>query len=166
MKNLPTRAALAAALLCGATAAQAGSFEDPGAIDGRVAAFLGVDPGQAGTAFVPVDRRLRLSTCNAPLSLGWYGARRESVLVQCPQAGGWKLYVRVLGASTGPAAMPVVMRGDSVTVTLAGPGFSVSQSGEALEQGAVGQWVRVRVGKGDEMRAQVLRPGAVGLDLP
>ncbi|MDD3800077.1 MAG: flagella basal body P-ring formation protein FlgA [Novosphingobium sp.] len=160
-----SHAALALAACC-ATPAYAQGFEDPAAIDRQVASFLGVDPMQAGGAFVPVDRRLRLNACAAPLDLSWYGTRRDSVLVQCPQRGGWKIYVRVLGASAGPVAAPAVERGDAVTVTLRGPGFSVSQSAEALEGGAVGEWIRVRVGKTGEMQAQVLRPGAVGMDLP
>jgi len=115
---------------------------------------------------IPVDRRLRLAACASPLDMAWQGARRDTVLVRCPQAGGWKLYVRMLASGATQAAAPVIMRGDAVTVTLRGPGFSVSQSGEAMDGGAVGEWVRVRVGKDSEMRAQVLRPGTVGMNLP
>ncbi len=157
--------ALAALAAC-ATTAHAQSFENPEAIDQQVGAFLGVGPAGAGTTFIPVDRRLRLAACGTPLALSWFGTRQDSVLVQCPQAGGWKIYVRTIGMSGGPAATPVVSRGDAVTVTLNGPGFSVSQAAEAMESGAVGQWVRVRVGKASDMQAKVLRPGAVGMDLP
>ena len=159
-------AALAACALSAPMPALAQGFENPQAIDQQVAAFLGVGPAAAGTAFVPVDRRLRLAPCATQLALSWFGNRQDSVLVQCPQPGGWKVYVRTMGAMGGPVAAPVINRGDAVTVTLNGPGFSVSQAAQALENGAVGEWVRVRVGKDSEMQAKVLRPGAVGMNLP
>lgn len=157
-----------AALAAGTTPAMAQPFADLDAIDRQVAAFIGVNPAQAAGAFAPVDRRLRLNACARPLSLAWNGNRRETVLVQCPVAGGWKLYVPIFMASAGIAitAPPVVMKGDAVTVTVKGQGFSVSQSGEALDAGAIGEWIRVKVGKDGEVRAQILRPGAVGMDLP
>jgi len=156
----------AVALAAVAAPAHAQGFVDPAMIEHEVAAFLGVSPQDAGTAFLPVDRRLRLAQCAQPLSLGWQGTRRDSILVQCPQAGGWKLYVRVMGqASAQAAAVPVVKRGESVTVTVRAQGFSVSQEGQALENGAIGEWVRIKVGKDKEMRAQVLRPGAVGMNM-
>ena len=36
----------------------------------------------------------------------------------------------------------------------------MSQEGQALDAGAVGDWIRIKVGKDKEMQAQVLRPGA------
>ncbi len=166
MKRHLAYAALALTTAFAGTPAQAQFFEDLDAVEYQVAAFLGVSPAAAGSAFMPVDRRLRLSACPAPLAISWYGTRQQSVLVQCPQPGGWKIYVRTMGNSMAPVAMPVIKRGDAVTVTLRGPGFSISQSAEALEQGAVGEWVRIRVGKDSEMRAEVLRPGTVGMNLP
>lgn len=154
------------ALAVCATPAMAQPFADLSAIDREVANFIGVNPNAPGGAFAPVDRRLKLAACNRPLNLAWQGGRRQTVLVQCPVPGGWKLYVPVYGAGAGQISQPVVSRGDAVSVTLSGPGFSVSQSAEALEAGAVGEWVRVRIGKDTELRAQVLRPGAVGMDLP
>lgn len=156
-----------AALASGAAPALAQPFADLDAIDRQVAAFIGIDPARMAGAFAPVDRRLRLNACTRPLSLAWNGNRRETVLVQCPVAGGWKLYVPIFMASAGTmVAPPVVMKGDAVTVTVKGNGFSVSQAGEALDAGAVGEWIRVKVGKEGEVRAQILRPGAVGMDLP
>jgi flagellar basal body P-ring formation protein FlgA len=152
-----THAAIAFAAL--AAPANAQTFADPAAIDAEVAAFLGVPSADA--AFIPVDRRLRLATCVQPLSIGWQGTRRDSVVVQCPLQGGWKLYVRTLGQSAVQAAAPVVKRGDRVTVTVKARGFSVSQEGQAVEAGAVGDWIRVKVGKDKEMQGQVSRPGAV-----
>lgn len=157
------RPGLLALVLAGSAAPGiAQGFADPAEIDREVAAFLGVAPSDAGTAFIPVDRRLRLTPCAQPLALAWQGTRGDSVLVQCP--GGWKIYVRTVTARAGPA-MTAVKRGQSVTVAVEGAGFSVSQSAQALEDGAVGDWVRVRVGKDSELQAQVTRPGAVALSL-
>lgn len=156
-----------AALASGSAPAHAQPFADLDAIDRQVAAFIGINPTQMAGAFAPVDRRLRLNACARPLSLAWNGNRRDTVLVQCPIAGGWKLYVPIFMASAGVAvAPPVVMKGDALTITVRGSGFSVSQAGEALDAGAVGEWIRVKVGKDGELRAQILRPGSVGMDLP
>jgi flagella basal body P-ring formation protein FlgA len=47
-------------------------------------------------------------------------------------------------------------------VAITGDGFSVSQSAEALESGAVGAWIKVRTqAKSDPLQAQVVRPGLV-----
>lgn len=156
---------LAIGLAGAAVPAQAQGFTDSAAIEREVAAFLGVSAADAGSAFVPVDRRLRLAACNRPLALGWQGARRDAVLVQCPDPGSWKLYVRVVGQAAGVVAPPAVRRGDAVTVTVRGSGFSISQPAQALEDGAPGDWVRIRVGKDTELQAQVLRPGAVAMNL-
>ena len=161
MKTRFSHAALALATIAAPAFAQ--GFANPVAIDQEVAAFLGVSPADAGKAFIPVDRRLKLADCAAPLAIDWPGTRRDSVLVQCPLAGGWKLYVRTMGqaaAGGSVATGPVIKRGDVVTVTVKAHGFSVSQEGQALEGGAVGDWIRIRVGKDREMQAQVLRPGA------
>lgn len=154
------------ALATYAAPAAAQGFTDLSAIDREVAMFIGVNPNTPGGAFAPVDRRLKLTQCNRPLDLAWHGNRHATVLVQCPVPGGWKLYVPVYAGNAGPVAQPVVSRGDSVSVTLSGPGFSVSQYAQALEGGAVGEWIRVRLGKDSELQGKVLRPGAVGMDLP
>lgn len=153
---------LALALAGAAAPAFAQGFADPAGIDREVAAFLGVPPSDAGTAFVPVDRRLRLAQCARPLALGWQGTRRDSILVQCP--GVWRIYVRTTSLS-GSATMAAVKRGQPVSVSVRGAGFTVSQNAQALEDGAVGDWVRIRVGKDSELQARVTRPGVVSIDL-
>lgn len=154
--------ALASSLFFVASAAQAAPFADPAAIDVAVAQFTGAPMGQTGGAAQPVDRRLRLSPCANPLSIGWYGGRRDTVLVQCPDIGSWRLFVPLLQTS-GPAAAPDVLRGETVTITVSGAGFSVSQPGEAMDGGAVGAWIRVRSASngGQPMRARIVRPGLV-----
>lgn len=147
-------------------------FADLTSIDREVAQFTGAEIGQQGGAATPVDRRLRLAQCLSPLALSW-SQRRDSVVVQCPAAPGWRVFVPVRGGSA--SAAPAVNRGDAVTIAVQGDGFSVSQPGEALEGGAVGSWIRVRTasvgsaaGKpaNDAMRAQILRPGLVSVPLP
>lgn len=163
-----TCAALALVIGLAPTLANAQAFQNLDSVDRQVAGFLGQSAEGAGATFVPVDRRLRLATCGAPLALSWYGTRQDSVLVRCPDAAGWRVFVRVQGAATPAAAAattPAVVRGDPVTVTLRGVGFSVSQTAEAMENGAIGQWIRVRTNKTVEMRAQVLQPGTVRVDM-
>jgi flagellar basal body P-ring formation protein FlgA len=158
---------LAAALALAATT----PFADLNAIDRAVADFTGSPMGAVGGATVPVDKRLRLQPCANPLSLSWRTTRRESVVVQCPDIGGWRLFVPVQQDSLGRAAAPAVNRGDAIAVAIRGDGFTVSQPGEAMESGAVGEWIRVRLASAprasaDAMRAQIVRPGLVALPLP
>lgn len=147
--------------------ALAAPLTDLAAIDNAVAAFTGQQIGVPGGAAQPVDRRLRLAACSAPLALSWYGNAQTSVLVRCPDAVGWRVFVPVSAARVAPAVAPAaiaVARGEGVTVTVAGVGFSVSQPGEALDAGAVGAWIRVRTAaKAGPLRARVVRPGLVEL---
>lgn len=121
----------------------------------------------AGAPAVPVDRRMRLEACRVPFSLSWYGTRRDTVLVQCPSPA-WRLFVPLQGGGAAALSAPLVVKGDAVSITISGAGFAVSQPGEALESGAEGAWIKVRsvaVGAAP-VRARVLRPGIVGMDLP
>lgn len=166
MMRLSVTAMVALALNATPVAAQTRATVDLDAVEREVAAFIGVPAQEAGSAFSPIDRRLRLAACPRELDLQWYGSRRDTVQVRCPLPGSWKLYVRAYGSGPAQAkAQTLVKRGDEVTVTLAGSGFSVSRSAEALENGAEGEWIRIRVEKGSELRAKVLRPGAVALSL-
>ena len=148
--------------------AAATPFADLDAIDRQVAAFTGAPIGAEGGATLPLDRRLRLRPCGSPLALAWRGDRRDTVIADCRDAGGWRLFIPVRAGISGPATSPLINRGDAVTIAVAGDGFSVSQPGEALEAGAQGSWIRVRaaIGKGGAMRAQVVRPGLVTLPMP
>lgn len=168
--------ALSAACLT-STAAATG-FIDPSTIDHDVAAFTGAAFGGGGGGggggvggAVPIDRRLRLAPCAAPLALAWHGDRHDTVMVQCPDAGGWHVFVAVRNSASPSSGMAAVARGEEVTVAITGDGFTVSQSGEALESGVVGDWIRVspvKDGKtGNEpIRAQIVRPGLVSVLLP
>lgn len=165
------RLALSLAILAAPCAAFAASYADLAVIDRQVMAFTGAPQGQPGGAVLPVDRRLRLTACASQLLVGWHTQRRESVLVQCPDAGGWRVFVPVMAVQGAAAAAPAVMRGEGVTVAVQGEGFTVSQPGEAMEPGAVGAWIRVRMAKarspqGDILRAQIVRPGLVEVPMP
>lgn len=137
---------------------------DLAAIDAAVAQFTGAAIGQPGGAARPVDRRLRLRTCAVPLAFEWYGVRQDNVQVSCP--GAWRIYVPLTSGAATTREEPLIAKGDAVSVTVSGVGFAISQQGEALEAGAAGQWIKVRVGRGEPLRGRVLRPGAVGIELP
>lgn len=153
-------------LILAAGPAWAAPFADAETIDQAVTRFTGVPTGQPGGAARPIDRRLRLATCANPLSLGWYAGRRDTVLVQCPDSGSWRLFVPVLQTAAAGGAN-AVLRGESVTISVTGAGFTVSQPGEALEGGAVGAWIRVKTANpsAQPLRARVMRPGLVAVDL-
>lgn len=156
-------------------AAGSTAFADLDAIDRQVAAFTGAGVGEVGGALTPVDRRLRLSPCRSGIALSWRGNGQDSVVVQCGDPGGWRLFVPVRrpAAVAEVVAAPVVKRGDAVAISVAGEGFTVTQPGMALEGGAEGDWIRVRplsggnaVNRGQELRAQVVSPGTVEVPLP
>lgn len=158
---------LFALVLCAASPALAQAVTDPAAIDRAVAEFTGAPMGVPGGASMPIDRRLRLAACTAPLALNLYGPRQDAVVVQCPTAG-WRLYVPLKPNPAPPTATPAILRGDAVTISLGGEGFAVSQPGEALEAGPVGGWIKVRtlVTGSTPLRAKIIRPGLVGIELP
>ncbi|HUD31216.1 MAG TPA: flagella basal body P-ring formation protein FlgA [Novosphingobium sp.] len=155
--------------------AAASPFADLDAIDRQVAAFTGAPAGEAGGAATPVDRRLRLQPCRSGLALSWRTPAQDSVVVQCGDPSGWRLFVPVKagGAAAGQGGPVAVARGDAVAIAVSGEGFTVSQPGEALESGPVGGWIRVRpaaaAGKSartDVMRARIERPGLVSVPMP
>ncbi len=142
----------------------ASGYTDPGEIDRVVASFTGAGVGQIGGARVPADRRLRLARCDQPLLASWHGRSKSTVRVECPAANGWRIFIvtRPLPQSAQPQR--VVKRGDPVTVIVRGRGFSVQQTGEAMENGAIGDWIGIRVAargarNSDPVRARIERPG-------
>jgi len=147
----------------------ASPFADLIEIDRQVSDFTGKPIGQTGGAMMPVDRRLRLNACMTPLALSWRTNQHDAVLVQCPDAGSWRIFVPVRAGANAPAA---IARGESVKIAVVGEGFSVSQTGEALDGGAVGDWIRVRTlrsgsnySQGEAVRARIIRPGEVEVEL-
>ncbi|MGV2497373.1 flagella basal body P-ring formation protein FlgA [Pelagerythrobacter aerophilus] len=166
MRLIP--AAILAGALGTAVPALAAGFHDLASIDRAVAQFTGAPQGTEGGARLPVDRRLKLTQCPMPLALEWYGNANSTVLVRCPVAGGWRLFVPVAAGRAAARAEPVIARGEAVSIAVQGSGFTVSRQGEALEGGAVGEWIRVRPAgdKRNTIRARVIQPGRVGVELP
>lgn len=161
------------ALIAAAAATAASAFADLDAIDRQVAGFTGAPIGAVGGATTPVDRRLRLQHCRSGLALSWRTAGHDSVIVQCSDANGWRIFVPVRQAAPAAAAQApkAVNRGDAITIAITGQGFFVSQPGEALDSGVVGDWIRVRPASAarsgaEPMRARIERPGLVALPMP
>ena len=138
----------------------AGDFQNLEAIDREVASFTGVPVGQPGGARSGVDGSMRLRTCSQPLLLDWYGTRNEAVLVRCGDPDGWRIFVPVLTGDFRPA-QATVKRRDLVRVEASGRGFAVWRDGEALEPGAVGERIPVRIG-GEMRHPRIVTAEVVG----
>lgn len=146
--------------------AQARAVTEPAAIDRAVAAFTGAAIGTPGGARTPADPRLQLAACQGPLAVSWHGTARTAVQVECPGPTNWRIFVAVAASSDASAVSvaakpaPAVKRGDALTIMVRGRGFSVQQAGEAMEAGAVGEWIFVRTSrKAEALRARIERPG-------
>ncbi|MEM6858502.1 MAG: flagella basal body P-ring formation protein FlgA [Pseudomonadota bacterium] len=162
-------------------ASQTGSSAilDPTEIDRAVAAFTGAGIGETGGARAPADRRLRLAACALPLATQWHGTARAAVRVECSatvsQSAPWRIFVATRPTpSAGAAAVspraeqsvPLVKRGDPITVVVRGRGFSVQQAGEAMGNGRVGEWIAIRTARQAEpVRARIERPGLAVIPL-
>ena len=112
------------------------SFEDLGAIDARIAAI--------GSA-APVDRRLKLPRCPLPADIAPVGG--NAIAVGCPSLG-WRILVPLVAAPQSMSA-PDIRKGDIDELYVDGAGCSVSTSATAVEDGRVGQAVRVRPSDGN-----------------
>ena len=135
-------------------------FTDPIEIDRAVSEFTGVAIGEVGGARVPADRRLRLAACGGPLDVAWHGRNRSTVRVACPGPENWRIFIATIAPEQARAASPTVNRGDPITVVVRGRGFSVQQSGEAMENGAAGDWIAIRIARDSSpVRARIERPG-------
>jgi flagella basal body P-ring formation protein FlgA len=148
--------------LCDPAAEAQSASTDPAAIDRAVIAFTGAGIGQPGGPRVATDPRLQLAACATPLTVNWHNSSRLAVQVACPGPKPWRIFVAIAGADAGPSApaAPVIKRGDALTIVVRGRGFSVQQPGEAMEGGAVGDWIVVRTSrKAEPLRARIERPG-------
>lgn len=151
----------------------ASSILEPKEIDRAVAAFTGAAIGAEGGARSAADPRLRLAACAQPLATSWHGNARAAVKVECGATlggtGPWRIFVAIRPvaiAAARPArarslpAAPIVKRGDPITVVVRGRGFTVQQSGEAMDNGGLGDWIGVRTARqADPVRARIERPG-------
>lgn len=157
----------------GDAAAQDARFSDLAAIDAELAAFTGAPVGTPGGARHPVDRRLRLAACPQALDLAWHGRRADMIRVECNAGSSWRIFVPInaggdtAGAPTAPQVpVAVVERGQIISIAIEGRGFSIAQQGEALEDGAIGAWIRVRPeGNREALRARIVNPGRAVIPL-
>lgn len=160
---------LAAVLLAATPLHAQQTLTEPARLDQLVERFTGVPQGQPGGAREPVDRRLRLRACKADPQAGWHGAPGRTVVLDCAGPDGWRVYVNLVpanGLSTGTAQANAVKRGDSLTVSVTGHGFAIRRPAEALESGAVGEWIAVRTATGGEaLRARIVQPGLAEIPL-
>lgn len=132
-----------------ASPALAAVFADLAVLDREIAAPPGAPKGAPGGAALPVDRRLRLSQCYGPLALSWYGSQRETVLVECPATGGWKIYMPLRIAVSASAATPIVARGEAVTVVVSGAGL--------WSHSRAKRWSRARLARGSGSARQAAK---------
>jgi flagella basal body P-ring formation protein FlgA len=136
---------------------------EPAAIDQAVAQFTGAAAGTPGGARLATDQRLQLAACGGALAVSWHNPARTAVQVECPGPQSWRIFIAIAPTSAAPAAAkaaPAVKRGDALTIMVRGRGFSVQQPGEAMEAGAVGDWIFVRTSrKSESLRARIERPG-------
>ncbi|NJC34758.1 flagella basal body P-ring formation protein FlgA [Sphingomonas jejuensis] len=154
-------------------AAAAPTFTDTAALDAAAAAFAGAPVGAEGGPLAPIDARLRLTPCSADPTLSWRSARRDAIVIQCPDPAGWRLYVAVRMAAAAPAPAPapgiaipaarpdpVIRRGDPVSIVAEQAGFSVSTDGVAIADAAPGARIQVRVeGRRNPVQAVAVAPG-------
>ncbi|WP_298307486.1 flagella basal body P-ring formation protein FlgA [uncultured Erythrobacter sp.] len=148
------------ATLASAQEGDARSYTNPTEIDHAVEQFTGAAIGEIGGARLPADRRLRLSNCQEPLGVKWHGRAQTIVRVDCTGPNRWHVFMAITPAKPAPEIVKVVTRGDPITVIVRGRGFSVQQSAEAMESGAVGDWIALRsASRRDTIRARIERPG-------
>lgn len=141
-----------------------GGFQDLDSLDRRIAQFTGAGIGEPGGAIHPLDRRLKLRRCGEAVEIAWRRTEQRAVALHCPEPDGWRLYVAIKPAvqANGTAQEAVINRGDSVVITVAGSGFSLTRPAEALESGAVGEWIRIRPASADRRQSEVLRARVMG----
>jgi flagellar basal body P-ring formation protein FlgA len=121
-------------LIAATIAVAPAAYEDLEALDERVAL---VDAGAQ-----PVDARLKLAACpDEPIIAPPVGG---AIVVRC-EAKGWRLRVPVRSqAQAAGQAQILVRKGEMVECVDSGAGFAVSTSMVALEDGAIGQAIRVK----------------------
>jgi flagella basal body P-ring formation protein FlgA len=170
-----TRHLLVLAAGLAATPAAAQSFQSIDAVEEQVVAALGAPIGQPGGPARPIDRRLKLTSCPAPVIVE--PAVLGAVTVRCQQIG-WRLRVPVLqGPGEAPVATasnslptrvaraePIIRRGDPVSLVVSTGSFTVSRQAVAEQDGAPGDRIRVRTEpRKPPIIGQVLPDGRVAL---
>jgi len=147
-----------ACVLMSARAAQGSQFQDLAELDARVATSL-----QGNGVATQIDPRIKLAQCGSPPAIS--PPSNGSVAVRCPDKG-WRLAVLISGAAPQPQLPQelAVHRGDRIEILARGEGFTISSSGTAMDEGAPGKSIRVKMPTASApISATVLRPGVVGI---
>lgn len=156
--------------LSGPTAA----FQSTEALDLLVERFAGAPIGAEGGARAAVDKRLKLTPCDAP-QLSWRSAAEDAVVIRCQGPQQWRVFVAInalpKAAPTAVAAAPVaakpelvIRRGDPVMLEAGAAGFSITREGLAMADAAVGGRVLVKTDdKRPPVAAIALAPGRAKL---
>ncbi len=134
--------ALASALML---MAGSSSLEDLTELDRRISAI--VEP--TGSKARPIDKRIRLARCPQVATIDY--ASETSLAVRC-QPLGWRIRVNLMQlsqpahiSSGRPAPQAIVIRrGESVEFRAKGAGFSVTITAVAMENGRLGDHIRVK----------------------
>jgi flagella basal body P-ring formation protein FlgA len=131
--------------------AHAQGFQDLNALETQVTAALGAGIGQPGGPASPIDRRLKLSPCPAPVVIE--PPALGAVALRCKEIG-WRIRVPLeatpaavqQGWGTAPQAKaePIIKRGDQVELTADAGSFTVTTVAVAEQDGAAGDHIRVR----------------------
>lgn len=151
-----------------------GAFQSTEALDLLVERFAGAPIGAEGGARAAVDKRLKLTPCDAP-QLSWRSAAEDAVVIRCQGPQQWRVFVAInalpKAAPTAVAAAPVaakpelvIRRGDPVMLEAGAAGFSITREGQAMADAAVGGRVLVKTDdKRPPVAAIALSPGRARL---
>lgn len=130
-------------------AAAAPAAIDLALLDRAAEIFAGARLGEPGGPVAPIDRRLRLAGCGSSPEFSWHSDARDAIVIRCPEAKGWRIFVAVKAAPASPVvaakAEPVIRRGDPITLVAGDDGFFVSADGTAMTDAAPGARLQVKV---------------------
>ena len=153
-----------------------GAFQSTEALDQLVERFAGAPIGAEGGARAAVDKRLKLTPCDAP-QLSWRSPAEDAVVIRCQGPQQWRVFVAInalpKAAPTAVTAAPapvatkpelVIRRGDPVMLEAGAAGFSITREGLAMADAAVGGRVLVKTDdKRPPVAAIALSPGRARL---
>ena len=141
-------------------------------LDRAAEIFAGARLGDPGGPIAPIDRRLRLAACASSPEFTWRSDARDAIVIRCPEANGWRIFVSVKALPSSPAvqaiavkAEPVIRRGDPVTLEAAQGSFSVSADGIAMSDAAPGGRLQVKM-DGAKAPVQAIAVGTGRATLP
>ncbi len=157
MTRWPLALSILAAGLAGPAhaATDAAGFEDLDKLETRLVTALDAGIGTVGGPLTHIDRRVKLQPCPGEVAID--PPALGAVAIRC-EALGWRIRVPLMRAPNQvayssvpvtytppvPLGPPVIKRGDPVEVAASQPGFSVTASGIAQEDGRTGGRIRVK----------------------